>query len=181
MKLQNLIPKNILTEEKRSYGCVMLFFDFPEMSTLHNIIKPQDILHKEDDDSFGLEDEPHTTLLYGLHDEVSLQDVTEILDEYAYSTCMASNISLFENEEFDVLKFDVTGEYLHETNGDLQTLPHTSTYPDYHPHLTIGYLKPGKGKQYVKEIGNVEYWLAPQYAVFSQPDDTKTKININID
>jgi 2'-5' RNA ligase len=139
---------------------------------------------KEEDPSFGLEDEPHTTLLYGLHEEVTLKQVENILDGYTYYTCKVSNPSLFKNEEFDVLKFDVTGDNLHETNKSLKELPHTSTYPNYHPHLTIGYIKPGKGQRYVdiiNDLDETEYWLAPKYAVYSQPNGKKTKINIRID
>jgi hypothetical protein len=49
----------------------------------------------------------------------------------------------FENELYDVLKFDVKREKsLFDCNKDLMKFPHTTDYPDYHPHLTISYLKP---------------------------------------
>ena len=46
--------------------------------------------------------------------------------------------------------------------------------------MTIGYIKPGKGYKYVRKIGQIDYKLTPQYAVYSQPDGTKTKIEINV-
>jgi hypothetical protein len=40
------------------------------------------------------------------------------------------------------------------------------------------------GKKYVDMLNKAkanEFWLAPQYAVYSEADGTKTKINIRID
>jgi hypothetical protein len=66
---------NEITQPKYDFGCVMLYFEFPEITFLHNMIDEKDIYTEEGDNSFGLEDEPHTTLLYGLHDGVTLKDV----------------------------------------------------------------------------------------------------------
>ena len=76
---------SLLNEDKNhkfEYGCVMLYFTFPEMKYLHKMVNPEDIYTEEDDSSFGLEDEPHTTLLFGLHDTVSLDDVKDVMDEF---------------------------------------------------------------------------------------------------
>jgi hypothetical protein len=78
------------------------------------------------------------------------------------------------------LKFDIKGDNLHETNADLQQYPFTSNFPDYHPHMTIAYLKPGTGKRYVKMLKGIEYDLLPQYAIYSKPDGEKDKIKIKV-
>ena len=179
---------SLLNEDKNhkyEYGCVMLYFTFPEMKYLHNMIDPKDIYTEEGDGSFGLEDEPHTTLLFGLHDTVSLDDVKEVLKKFTFGNLIAHQPSLFENKKFDVLKFDMKypnkgDNFLHRCNNVLKNYPFTSDFPDYHPHMTIGYIKSGKGNKYVRKIGQIEYTLTPQYAVFSQPDGTKTKIEINV-
>ena len=80
-----------------------------------------------------------------------------------------------------MLKFDVEGPELAETNKELKEFPYTSDYPDYHPHLTIGYLKPGTGKKYADQLKGEKYWLTPKYAVYSKIDGTKDKINVRID
>lgn len=181
MKLLDLINE----EEKNrkfDYGCAMVFFKFPEMFKIHNKINPDDLYTEEEDDSFGLDDEPHVTLLYGLHDNVSTDDVVSVLDKFTFYTCNVHNPSLFKNDKYEVLKYDVTGDSLQEINEELTKFPHTTNYPDYHPHMTIGYLKKGKGQKYVdmlKKYG--DFWIAPTHAVYSQTDGTKDKISIKID
>jgi 2'-5' RNA ligase len=173
---------DILKEEKQTfdYGCVMLYFDFLQMNKIHDFIDPNDIYTQEGDRTFGLEDEPHCTLLYGLHDGVSNENIKSVLDKYTYTTLKAHNISLFENPDYDVLKFDVQGDNLHEINSDLQQYPYTSNFPDYHPHMTVGYLNSGSGKRYVEMLKDYEYELIPKYAVYSKPDGNKIKIKIKV-
>ena len=163
-----------------SYGCVMLYFYFPNIKKIHGGILEEDIYEEDNDKTFGLEDEPHCTLLYGLEKEVTIEQVTEILDKQTFGTCNLANASLFENE-YDVLKFDVKGDSLIESNKALCELPYHSDYPDYHAHMTLAYLKKGTGKKYCETLNGEEYNEVPSYAVFSQPDGTKTKIKIKID
>ncbi len=172
----------LLVEEKQKYdfGCVMLYFNFPQMNKIHDAIDPKDIYTQEGDRSFGLEDEPHCTLLYGLHDGVSTKDIQTTLDKYTYSPIKAHNISTFQNPDYDVLKFDIKGKNLHETNKDLQKFPFTTDYPDYHPHMTIAYLKPNTGEKYVKMLKDQDFDLLPQYVMYSKPNGDKDKINIKL-
>lgn len=182
MKHIKLFEEFILEKSGDSYssGCAMIYFSFPKIKEIHNMIDEDDLYIEEGDRTFGIEDEPHTTLLYGLDEGVTPQQVEEILDKFTFYTCKVHNASLFENE-YDVLKFDVNGDNLHECNEELKKLPYENSYPDYHPHLTIAYLKKGKGKKYVDMLDGKEWWLAPQHVVFSQPDGTKNKIKIKVD
>lgn len=169
-----------ITEKKGdSYGsgCVMLYFDFPQLEEIHGKIAEEDIFTQEGDRTFGLEDEPHVTLLYGLEDSVTLNEVKEIIAKYEFTECTLHNASLFENE-YDVFKFDVKGDNLHDCNASLRELPYSNSYPDYHPHVTIAYLKEGEGAKYCKQLEGVEYKLKPKYAVYSQADGTKDNIEI---
>lgn len=183
MKLMDLIKE----EEKRlnrkfDYGCVMIYFNFQEMFRIHNKINPDDVYVDNEDESFGLEDEPHVTLLFGLHDNVTTDDVVKVLDKFTFYTCTAHNPSLFSNENYDVLKYDITGDNIMEANKELTKFPYTTNFPDYHPHMTVAYLKKGKGKKYadmLKKYG--DFQIAPVYAVYSQVDGTRDKISIKID
>jgi 2'-5' RNA ligase len=178
IKLKDLIKE---AAQKFEYGCAMLYFNFPEIYKIQDAINPKDLYEEEGDRSFGFEEEPHTTLLFGLHEEVIVEDVRKVLDNFTFSTCTLLNASLFENPDYDVLKFDVKGENLHAANAALAQYPHTTNFPDYHPHLTVAYLQPGTGKKYVKMLKNQKFELVPQYAVYSQPSGVKTKIPIAID
>lgn len=177
---QILNEMKIQEQRKYEYGCAMLYFTFEEMDEVHNLIDSND-LYEEVGEDYGIETEPHLTLLFGLHDGVSTEDVEGVLDKFTYYTCKAHNASLFENEKYDVLKFDIEGDNLSETNEELKKFPYTNDFPKYHPHMTIAYLKPGTGKKYVEKLKGEKYWLAPQYAMYSKPDGTKDKINISID
>lgn len=185
---------DLLKEETKpvyEYGCAMLYFNpIKDFVSFQNNIKSEDLYTADDNGGYGLETEPHCTLLYGLHEEVELKTIVEILNGITFGKCLVHNPSLFENEKFDVLKLDVTYppapqfdgvEFLHTTNKQLSKLPHTTSYPDYHPHMTIGYLKPGLGKKYVDELkrGVSAFVLKPTHIVYSQPDGTKTNIDIN--
>jgi len=181
MKLVELLKE--ISTQSYDYGCAMVYFKFPELEDIHKLINKEDTYTEDEDKSFGLEDEPHCTLLYGLHKEVSKQDVESVLDNYTFHTCKLTNPSLFENEKYDVLKFEVRGDNLNEINSDLKEFPHTTSYPDYNPHLTIGYLKPGTGQKYADKIKEIydDIWLAPQFCVYSTPSGEKHKISIKID
>lgn len=180
IKLLDLLKED---KGKFDYGCVMLYFDFPNINEIQNKIDSEDIFTKEGDRSFGLETDPHITLLYGLHEEVTTQQVINILEGSSFGEIILHNVSLFETPEYDVLKFDVKYPsrgipFLHKMNKLLITLPHTTSFPDYHPHMTIGYLNSGSGKKYVELFKDLEFTLEPSYLVYSKPNGTEIKIEL---
>jgi len=119
--------------------------------------------------------------LYGLHEGVSTDEVVAVLDKYSFPELDAHNASLFENEKYDVLKFDIAGKSIHEANADLKQYPFTSDFPDYHPHMTIAYLKPGKGKRWANMLDGHRFKLRPTHAVYSKPSGEKDSISIKND
>jgi 2'-5' RNA ligase len=162
-----------------SYGCAMAYFELPEMDAIHKKIDEKDIYTDDSDRSYGLETEPHVTLLYGIHDkEVEDDKVLEACRKYQIGEIVLHNVSLFENDKYDVLKFDVRypykgGAFLHKINKELTKLPNTNSFPDYHPHCTIAYLKPGEGKKYVKMFEGLEINVKPNEIVYSKADGEK--------
>lgn len=167
------------TQQKYEYGCAMLYFNFPTLKILHQAIDPADIYTEDGTRSFGLEVEPHVTLLYGLHDGVTADQVKKIVNRFPYGKCRFYNASLFEND-YDVLKFRVEGLNLHTSNKMLKELPHTSTFPNYQPHLTVGYLKQGTGKKYTEMFEHLEFEAMPTYVVYSAADGTKHTLSIEL-
>ena len=169
-------------KQVHEYGCAMLYFNNPQLEEIHSQINPEDIYTEQDDNSYGLEGEPHTTLLYGLHPEVSDEEVfSRIRSEEFPSTITLKNVSLFENDNYDVLKFDVEHPILNKVNKKLTELPYTTDYPDYHPHSTIAYIKKGKGKGYVKKFNGVSLSVVPEQVVYSKTDGSRVvkKIYLN--
>lgn len=173
----------LLTEKKGDsyeYGCVSLRVDFPAMKKIHAVIDPDDLYEETGDRTYGIEDETHVTLLYGIHDDVPIADVKAIIDQFTFSKIKAYNISVFEKEEYDVLKFDVKSPELNRVNKALTELLHTNDYPDYHPHLTVAYLQPGAGKKYIKALKKLEINIKPTYVEYSDADGKDSKIPIKL-
>ena len=165
---------------KDGYGCAMLYFKFDELKQIQKLIDKDDIYTAEP--GYGLENETHITLLYGFHYK-DIKSDDEIFDNILKNdipNLELYNVSIFENEKYDVLKFDVrqkmglykkSKDVLYIINKDLSDkFPFTTNFPDYHPHSTIAYLKPKTGKKYVKEFKDKEYIVTPEKIVYSIPD-----------
>lgn len=160
------------TPKKYKFGCVMLFLN-PE--NWKSIEIDKDDLYITEDDNFGMEEEPHITALFGIHpEEVDSSTVIETAMNNMggqVPIIIATEISIFDNPDYDVLKYDVevTPELV-SLNEALKKLPFTNDYPDYHPHITIAYLKKGLGRKYAKvlEEPKTDY---PTHLVYSQPND----------
>lgn len=168
---KNLNEKKTQTYD---YGCSMVYFNSKAIPQIQEAIDPEDI-YTEGEGTYGLEDEHHTTLLYGIHDdEVDENDVMRI-SAGQIPPLVLSTASAFENEKFDVLKFDVESDKLHEINAELSKLPHTNNFPDYHPHATIGYLKPGTAKKYIEKFAGLTETVNPTEIVYSKPNGTKLR------
>jgi 2'-5' RNA ligase len=138
--------------ERIEYGCLMLFLNVPVWNKITSVIRKDDLYIKDND--YGIEKEPHLTILYGFHDDEVTPE--QVFDLYKSNVPLKpievkiSGISIFENFEFDVVKFDVNSDLLAKINGIMKDLPNTSKFPDYHAHITIAYVKKGEGKKYVK-------------------------------
>jgi len=104
---------------------------------------------KEGDWSYGLEDEIHVTVKWGIH-TLDPDEVKKALEGQKSGSAKLAEVSIFDNDEYDVLKVDVISPDLRRLNKAVSdNLEVTDTHPDYKPHLTIAYLKKGEGKKYV--------------------------------
>ncbi len=145
--------KKLITENTaiRSYGCLMLN-SAPlqqQIAKLQEGICPCEVYDEEP--GHGLETEAHITCLYGFHE----QQPYRIFNKIDLKPCKykLTGISIFSNPKYDVLKFDVSSTDLHALNKELcEKFEYTSSFPDYHPHMTIAYLKSGTGKFYCKYL-----------------------------
>ena len=172
-------------KDSYDYGCVMIYFKFPEINKIHKLIDKDDLYEEKGNDKYGLEKSSHCTLLYGLHKNVTNDQVKKIIDEYKFpKTIKINKVSIFDTaEKWDVLKFDIEEPLFNKINKQLRKeCDNTVTFKDYHAHLTIAYVKKGKGKEYVKKIKEqkIDYELDVEKVVYSHADKTKYSIKVEL-
>lgn len=166
--------KEFIAESNSSYefGCVYVNFNIDNWNKIVSKIDTAD-LYEPGDSKYGISKDPHVTLLYGLHDRVTLEQVKDSLkDTYDGLKIEIDGVGLFENEKYDVLKLNVKKtEKLKRIFEKLSELPNSNEYKTYNPHITIAYLKRGTGKKYLEEnlIPNIDNKLNIKY---SKPDGT---------
>lgn len=124
----------------------------------------------------GREDTPHVTVRYGLLPEVKASDVARVLSGAGPIRFHLGKISIFPGEEHDVLKVDVSSDDLHRLHKKLGALPNVQTYPEYKPHATIAYVKPGRGAYYARVFKALDLVAYADTIVFSTADKKKTDI-----
>lgn len=98
----------------------------------------------------GRENESHVTLLWGI--EVAKPDAAI---RNAIGMTPAFKIKLGKTSHFpdsgdgDVVKVDIHSPELHAMHHKLASVtPTTKTHPDYIPHCTVAYCKPGLGRTF---------------------------------
>ena len=118
-----------------------------------------------------METETNVTIAACLDNDVDLNGIKKILlpiDDYSV---MLTDISMFENEKYDVLKCNAASLNLYVTNKKiLDKYPSHSDFKEYHPHVTIAYLKKGKAKKYTKDVLDKLVILEPKNFNFSYFD-----------
>ena len=161
-----------------NFGCMMLFINLEGIDKLHSKIDESDVYTEKDDNSYGIEKETHITIKYGFKENVSDHDVLNVCRKAKFKDIKFNKISLFENEKFDVLKFDIKSKLLDNLNSKISKFPNEDKYPDYQAHSTIAYVKKGKGKKYVDLFNDVELIGIPEKLVYSNVDGTKLRNNL---
>jgi 2'-5' RNA ligase len=145
--------KPLIQEETYSFCSTQVNVPEPLKS---DILRFGDLIDEADlnPEEKGKEDEPHVTILYGIKDALNgikaIQTAQpKIAKLIPTISCTIKALTAFENPEGDVLKLDIDSKQMTALNTYLKSITeYTSTYPDYHPHLTIAYLKAGTAKKY---------------------------------
>jgi len=119
---------------------------------------PEDALYREEN-KYGMEKNPHVTVLYGLDNNVTLKDIRKTLwGAEIPKSLVGFGISEFtDDNRYDVVKLDVISpRSLWLLNDLLCSLPVPGmTYPDFKPHMTVAYVK--KEWMMPKYIGDLVY------------------------
>lgn len=151
-----------LFEEKTyEFGCVMIDVPVKNWNEITSFINTDDIYTVSDNDTYGLQVRPHLTLLYGTHKEVTSDQVSDIIKDVMFDwrnkpiEIEINGIDIFENENFDVVKFNVVkNDILQNLFDELSKLPNSNKFFDYRPHITICYTKKGMGKKYIRKYSH---------------------------
>jgi 2'-5' RNA ligase len=145
-------------EKETPKDCVMLGIDINDWKKDYlDKIEEDDIYDTEDKD-YGLETMPHVTVVYGLLSdemtkEIKEEEIYPLLENIKPFELSGVSITSFENDDFDVLKIDVEpNKELLKLRKKLLKFPNEQTYKDYHPHITISYLKKGTANKYIKKF-----------------------------
>lgn len=169
----NVIGESIIQENNYRHCCWMLDCPSQKWKDLLSVISDADVYDNEAGE-FGLEHEPHITILFGLKPDVPSTSFEKLTKVYAGPISFKiTGISCFEKPEYDVLKFDVESDQLRTLNKFAKRFPHDEMYPDYNPHMTIGYLKPGAGYKYVRDFHKPMRLKSNKFSYSSPNSNTK--------
>lgn len=140
------IPKDPEPEPLHEYSSTQVSLSGLPVEILRKMqhsIQPADIGPE------GLEEQPHVTVKFGLHFQTPSAKLRAALKTFGPVTLTLGKTSLFKNEDADVLKVDVESDDLRRLNKLISRLvPTFDTHPKYIPHMTVGYLRPGRGAKY---------------------------------
>ena len=112
-------------------------------------IPDEEIYTDPEDPSYGRAESPHITVKYGIH-TLDPEKVRPLLEGQGAITAKLGKVSIFESDDYDVVKVNVESAELRALNKKIaENIEVTDTHPKYHPHVTIAYVKKGEGKKYV--------------------------------
>lgn len=142
MKIMNILTEN----HKNDFGCLMAYPQqkyTPLLDKFNKSAIPDNIIYNDPQDpTYGRETDYHVTLLYGFTKDLAKKDIDSIIDGVKPFYVILNRLSTFSNEKYDVVKFDVSGDILFTLNEKCKQYPYESKYPEYKPHMTLGYVKP---------------------------------------
>lgn len=144
----------------------------------NNKISDDHIFVSQTDPSFGREDEMHITVLYGIHSEKPDQVKKFVKDGEIKVTL--GKVEVFSNPlKFDVVVISVESPDLVDLNEKMRKdIEYTNKYSEYKPHVTVAYVKKGKGWQHQ----GYDKWEGKNflcdYIVFSSKNGSKERISL---
>lgn len=136
--------------EARSYSCLLgqLPKDLASgVFQLQRQIDPRDLKNP----TFEEGEQPHVTVLYGLHTRQPNDVFLALRKANAVrpATFKLGRLDVFRHRDQDVLKINVESPDLQHLHAAAKKLPNSFSFPKYEPHVTVAYLQPGRGEKYL--------------------------------
>lgn len=108
-------------------------------------IDPADLVQVD-----GFETKAHVTVLYGIREKTPVM-TTKVCKRQAPVDGVIGRLDVFENGKEDVLIARISSSSIERLRSCIRAgVPHQTTFPDYKPHMTIAYLKPGTSRKYME-------------------------------
>ena len=167
----------------REYAFLMIDYEMPTfIKDLQNKIPKNELYFGTDeekkDNQYGLEKESHVTLAPCLDSDIDFDKLKSLLLPLKEYKCILNNISIFENDDYDVLKADVKCPNMHKTYNKIkENFELHSAYKEYHPHMTIAYMQKGMADKYKKKMLDKIEELTPTSFDFSYTNDKGIDVN----
>jgi ferritin-like metal-binding protein YciE len=143
------------------------------------IIPESELYIEPETNGCGRETDIHVSVMYGIDIGVTADEITEVIGEFKPITITLGKTSIFECEDYDVVKIEVTSpelKKLHYLIGDKISCS-GNKFPDYKPHITIAYVKKGMGIKYAGENSFEGTDITINQLIFSNIKGIKTFIN----
>lgn len=157
------------------YAFLMVDYETPEfIKDIHDKLSDDDLYIDEGKWSFGKELKTHATLAPCLDNDIDIEELKKLLKPLKEYSVVLTNISVFEGKDknYEVLKSDAYGLELFSTHDKIaEKFPLHTEYTDYHPHVTIAYVKTGVADKYKKDIISPLVMLKPKQFHFSYYDE----------
>lgn len=139
------------------------------------------LVSKKDLTGDGFEDNPHVTVLYGIHDLDPTPQIIDIIETYPKFSITLGNISLFKEETYDVVKVDVDCSDLFALrNAFMNNCYFTSTFPEYIPHMTVAFVKPDSCDHLIDNPSFKGLTAIAEDVVYSCKDGKKRIISLGL-
>jgi 2'-5' RNA ligase len=145
----------------------------------HKKVKDKDLYTPPEDYIHGREEEPHVTILYGIHSQLPTE-VAKIISNGLSFEIKLKSISIFTNNAvFDVIKIEATSPSLNYFNNLLKNnVNNTQYFNNFQPHVTVAYIKKGRCSDL---CGNTDFkdvkWTV-NTVIFSSKNGDRTPIRL---
>jgi len=148
---KSLTVEKVLPKGQKNYEWQSTQLDLPDdiatkVKAFANTIPASELNNAQG----GREPETHITVVYGLDTYLSPAALGTFTNQEAPIEVTLGVVSMFEQNDYDVLKINVESAGLHRLYEKIinQIGAPGATFPHYSPHVTIAYLKKGMGKKY---------------------------------
>jgi len=120
-------------------------------------IDEQDVFSNPDYPYLGREENTHCTVLYNIVDTEPEQAQKVLTGEPSFNVELGE-LSVFENDMFDVIKINVSGQGLDDLHEVASSeIDHDELYHKFNPHVTIAFLKKYKGTRLLERVNKRKF------------------------